>query len=874
VSTPPSPSPSGTRRRPPSPLRDELRSLKGWVSRRLAGRDDSEHEQALIRIAFAVLISLYILALWVTGVRDRDTLIGGLAIALVSFIASIALFGHIIARPDVNPRRRTAGMLIDTLGLNGVMFVGGTATAAFYPILLWVILGHGFRFGRRYLFAAATTSFVLFGLVIIMNPEWRTLPGLDVALMLTLVILPAYFAKLLSRLTDLVERAEEANRAKSRFLATMSHEFRTPLNAVIGMTDLLRTTSLSVEQRDMAATIRTAAKTLLSLVNDVLDIAKIEAGRLAVEAEPFDLAERLAVLRLMLFHQARAKGLHLRLRFDPALPHGLKGGVRPLHQVLVNLVANAIKFTEAGGIHLDVRLAARDGATARVRFEVHDTGPGIPVELQQQVFDRFTQVPGKEKQRKSGTGLGLSIARELVELMNGTIGLVSTPGAGSSFWFELPFTIDDEAAAKPPAGRVILLGDDAAASRIAPRLERLGLPAARANSPDEVLERVQDGRGHPAILVLDAEPPVDVDRLAARLDEKTMAEPVDIVTLRDPGAPGPRESLADLPPDAADDSLAGVLRAALMVAQVASEGEEAETGDQLKAQQPARVLLVEDNRTNQKVVGKLLEHAGHAVAIAETGTEAVEMVEDGAFDIVLMDLNMPGMSGFEAIRLLRFMEAANDIPPLVALTADATGETRTKALELGFSDYLTKPIDSHHLIETIDRLVTAGESGEAAAADARLSPEPGSPATARRSEPAAAPTARTGAAAGRTGLDERKLGHLLALDQGDGFFRDLVNDYVTDAADLLERLKEDAAEGNARAFRDHAHALKSSSAHVGATTVFELCSGWQQLDDDALLMRARAEIAELEAAVIDSCSALEAYAARAPEPATAGARTY
>ena len=268
---------------------------------------------------------------------EATVLLLAIPLYLAVTAAALAILGHILLRPDANPTRRVLGMLVDNIACNGVMLIGGPSAMVFFPLLLWTILGHGFRFGRGYLVAAAATAVVCFGAVMRFGPGWESVPYLDVGLLFSLILLPAYFWILLGKLTDAVSRAEEASRAKSQFLATMSHEFRTPLNAVIGMSDLLRTTSLDAEQRGMVGTIRGAAGSLLALVNDLLDIASIEARRLTVEPVPFSLARELAGLRAMLHPQVRDKGLYLRMRWHPDTPSDLIGAAEPLHRILLNL---------------------------------------------------------------------------------------------------------------------------------------------------------------------------------------------------------------------------------------------------------------------------------------------------------------------------------------------------------------------------------------------------------------------------------------------------------------------------------------------------------------------------------------------------------
>ncbi len=840
-------------------LVEELRRAWEGLHRRLAGRTDSEHEQIIIRIVITTAMFLYIISVDHDAEDAARIIRDSALIYAFAATASLGLLVHLLARPRISPARRFCGIVTDAIGVNGAMFAGGEAAMLFFPLLLWSILGHGFRYGRLYLAVSAVLSAVLFIPVVSLSPAWHGLAVLDVGLVLSLVMLPGYFAVLLGKLEGAVHRAEDASRAKSRFLATMSHEFRTPLNAVIGMTDLLRTTPLEAEQRDMVATTRSAAHSLLALVNDVLDIAKIEAGRFVVDEEPFDLHRQLASLRRMLYHEAQAKGLYLRLRLDPRIPPTLIGGRGPLHQILVNLTANAIKFTNEGGVLLDVRSLGSEPNRPRLRFEVHDTGIGIPAEAQQRIFESFGQAEGDTLRRFGGTGLGLSIAKELTELMKGTIGVVSAPGQGSSFWVELTLRHDpmDSETEDPEAGRgasqraeVVVLGGQAASARAMARLGRIAIRAIAEPDIAAAVDQAASSSNPTAILVVEADPPVDVEALVDALDQRRPNEPVDVVTLLERRREHLATSLADLAEVDGDTSLQRALRAALVVDEQLLGVTDSES---LRAQTASSILLVEDNRTNQHVIGKILEHAGHEVTVADSGEECVELMEANAYDIVLLDLNMPGMSGFNTLKMLRFMLPIPDLPPIVALTADATAETRDAAMALGFSAYLTKPIETLHMLATIDRL--AGQQTRRGTKD--LPPQPATvvqlPEAAERAalaraagrspidvapelSPQAAATTRSGV------LDARKIDTLLELDAGDGFFAQVVDDYLLDVTQLEKELHEAVAQGNARAFRDAAHALKSSSAHIGAQAVFEFCVGLRHLDDHALLMRASGDL--------------------------------
>jgi two-component system sensor histidine kinase RpfC len=819
--------------------------------KRIRSRPDTEFQQSLVRFAIGVIAYLYFSSSWFSHSEYIYSSIHFVALFFLS-TATIILAGTLVSL-RASPQRRLYGAIVDFSTASFLLLIGGETSAPLVGIYLWVTLGNGFRYGVPYLLFSTVLATVGFGSVLVFNPFWHAHLELGVGILFTMVIVPLYATSLMRQLHAAVNRANEANQAKSSFLANMSHELRTPLNGVIGSADLLAETPLNKEQKEFSQIILASAHTLLELIDNVLDISRIEAGRIVTTGEDFDLHRLVNGTAAMMESQAQGKGLVLAAHIAPQTPFQLHGDARHLRQILINLIGNAIKFTEHGRIDVYIRPVGL-GQPQRVRFEIVDTGIGIPEAAQARIFDSFTQADPSVTRRFGGSGLGTTIAKQLVETLGGKIGLHSREDEGTTIWFELPFALQvapiaasDEHFDAPM--RVAILAGSALAARVQAVIRNWGAETVTLGNTIQLTAELSapvSGNTPLGAVVVErsALPGGPVAFLRMLRDAPSLATLPIILIESDAGIALPHDSLL------MREGYASVLRTPVnstllfnaihavvshvMPANVVSLANHFRT--QAGNAAGLRILVAEDNPVNQRVIRGLLEHAGHQTFLAHDGEEALAMLESASppYHLAIVDMHMPQLSGPEVALRWRFME--NGHLPIIMLTADARAEARAACEEAGADAFLTKPINSRDLIDVIARLIARQTPFIAGKA----------PSAAQQEEE----------------LDEAVLDELAQLG-GAAFVEDLLASFEEESGRTLRDIERALAAQDYGQWHHQLHLLKGGARDVGANLLAQRCAEAERTKAFELATRlAHDRLDVVRSALVETQTELAAYQAR------------
>ncbi|MES9993071.1 MAG: ATP-binding protein [Candidatus Thiodiazotropha sp.] len=669
---------------------------------------NSEYQQALVRLAIWLFSIIF---MWLAATTDYYAVDFTLFIVLYQcyLFLFLTILGSIIYKPYL-PYRTVVVLFLDVSATSLAIVITSDAISPFYLIYLWIYISYGTRYGKRLLMLAAPLTLLAYSGVLLYLDTW-TSHGFDAFFFqLLLVVLPLYQYFLLRQLHVAKEEAERAKKARGDFLVTMTHELRSPLIGMIGMTRLMQGTPLDREQKEYLHSIQSSAHMLRSLISDVVDLSKIDANKLELAVEWLDIRKLVNSVCASLAEEAHDKQLELLCWVDPQLPQEIYGDKLRISQILFNLLGNAVKFTEKGHVRLELIYAdeSRELTQAHLLIKVEDSGVGIPQHRQASVFDCFWHADLGNGHRFEGAGLGITVVRDLTRLMGGSVDLVSEPGVGSTFFARLPLRMRGGAAISkadlPLAGLSLLIyeQDPVAMRHHCKVANEFGMQVICANFPSEFLSSLDSSVD--LLLVCDSQQDTTIKEILYKAQAVTPSLPIIVAgyrgRLNEMGIVRDPENTLTKPFLAED--LAFMVMNALGL-QVNLQQAPIMGDDPFAKSEGIKILLAEDNAIAAKVLSTLLIQRGHNVYITRDGGEALQAVADNEFELAFIDLQMPDIDGLEFARRYRSSEPEYRYMPIFAMTVNSIEEMLEHCVEAGMDGFLPKPVEPEKLDAILDQ---------------------------------------------------------------------------------------------------------------------------------------------------------------------------
>ncbi|MFI0416263.1 MAG: ATP-binding protein [Candidatus Thiodiazotropha sp.] len=822
-----------------------------FISKGLSDEARLEYEQGLIRLFFTFIVFTYLL------ISDLTNPLGSTHATATRLAAGYELFSILIMLSFIYAKhgsklRKTITMLGDHSMTCLAMYGAGEVGAPLFTVLLWITVGYGARFGTNYLYLGMLLSTSGFMVVINATPFWLSHPVVGYGLIVTNIIIPIFVSKILGQLVEAKAVAEAANQAKGRFLANMSHEMRTPLTGIMGVSQLLMTENLGQRIEKKVSTIDSSARHLLTLIDDVLDFSKIDAGEIKIEHQEFDLHSLITTVSTSLDPIAKEKNISLMTHISPEVPFNLLGDHHRIQQVLNNLVGNAIKFTHQGYVDIRINILHATDSTVNLRFEVIDTGIGISQEGLGNIFQRFNQIDDSITREYGGSGLGTTISKELVNCMGGDIQVESTLGKGSRFYFDLPLEIPESTKEQSYTGHTTITFTNSLHF-----YNKINQPLKLWEIGNDVVSTVEELTGlitqssstsdQQPLLILDAEHVGDnLVQMTERIREVS-GDQAYLILIDTVGKFQP----FDVPPEI--DSvvhdlenrrqLYNAIHTAFHDINLPEGVEAIDSRAHSQNHDKLKILVAEDTAVNRLILSEMLTKAGYQVELVEDGHSALEKFEDCEFDLAILDMQMPRIGGLDVIREYKSGYGLIRDIPFIVLTANISKDAEQQCREAGADVYLQKPIDISLLLKEIHRLTFSDNKiSERTAATYTVS---------RKTTPFTSKIPQY--------LDRETLDELTRLSTRDDFFKELVNHFLTDVYSCTERMEIALQGTDITQITDDAHAIKGAASNIGATLLFEKASKLNRSSSEEIRRNGQSYLNELTDIIDKTKSALEQY---------------